>query len=37
MAWSIKITSHMDGAELYRQKMDGSLMANSKMEGHMDM
>jgi len=36
MAWSTKITSHMDGAELYTQIIYASMMANSKMELNMD-
>ena len=36
MAWSTKIISHMDGAELLEQVIYRSLMANSKMERDMD-
>jgi hypothetical protein len=32
MAWSTKITSHMDGEELLTQIILNSLMANSKMD-----
>ena len=35
MAWLTKITSHMDGEELFRQIIGASMMANSKMEHPM--
>jgi hypothetical protein len=35
MAWLTKITSHMATAELLRQIINGSMMANSKMENPM--
>ena len=35
MAWLTKITSHMATAELLRQEIGGSMMANSKMEQPM--
>jgi hypothetical protein len=36
LEWSTKTTSHMALAELFRQTMLGSMMANSKMEQSMD-
>ncbi len=35
-AWSTKMISLMDGEELSKQIMIGSLMDNGKMEFHMD-